>query len=151
MGGPIKKDKLFFFVDYQGSRDDTPTSIQTTTVFTAAERQGNFSQLLALGRARSSSTIRSRSTRRESRAIRRKHHSLLAIQPGGAEDPDLVSIIPQPINGNLLNNYQYAQNTYINGDQGDVKVDYNISDKDRFYRALFREQLQQPRRSTPCL
>ena len=32
-----------------GSRDDTPTSIQTTTLFTAAERQGNFSQLLTLG------------------------------------------------------------------------------------------------------
>ena len=45
-GGPIKKDKLFFFVDYQGSRLDTPTSISTTTLYTTAERTGNFSQLL---------------------------------------------------------------------------------------------------------
>ena len=35
-GGPIKKDKLFFFMDYQGSRLDTPTSISTTTLYTTA-------------------------------------------------------------------------------------------------------------------
>ena len=46
IGGPIIHDKLFFFVDYQGQRFDTPTSIGATSVFTAQERQGNFSQLL---------------------------------------------------------------------------------------------------------
>ena len=40
LGGPIKKDKLFFFVDYQGQRFDTPTSIGATSVLTAAERMG---------------------------------------------------------------------------------------------------------------
>ena len=41
-GGPIKKDKLFFFVDYQGQRFDTPTSLGVTSVLTAAERGGDF-------------------------------------------------------------------------------------------------------------
>jgi hypothetical protein len=45
-GEPIRKDKLFAFLDYQGSRDDTPTTINSTTVYTSAERQGDFSQLL---------------------------------------------------------------------------------------------------------
>ena len=48
LGGPIKKDKLFFFVDYQGQRFDTPGSVGATSVMTAAERTGNFSQLLTL-------------------------------------------------------------------------------------------------------
>ena len=46
LGGPIKRDKLFFFVDYQGQRFDTPTTIGATSVLTAAERSGNFSALL---------------------------------------------------------------------------------------------------------
>ena len=45
-GGPIVKNKLFFFVDYQGQRFDHPASSTPITLFTAAERQGDFSQLL---------------------------------------------------------------------------------------------------------
>ena len=46
IGGPIKKDKLFFFADYQGQRLDYPTSLGTTSVMTAAERGGDFSAML---------------------------------------------------------------------------------------------------------
>ena len=45
LGGPIFKDKLFFFVDYQGQRFDHPASSKFITVFTNAERNGDFSQL----------------------------------------------------------------------------------------------------------
>ncbi len=47
LGGPIKKDKLFFFVDYQGERFDTPANTSGFTVLTSLERTGNFSQLLS--------------------------------------------------------------------------------------------------------
>src|ERR1700733_1318366 len=46
LGGPIFKDKLFFFVDYQGQRFDHPASSNFITVFTNAERGGDFSSLL---------------------------------------------------------------------------------------------------------
>ena len=45
-GGPVLKNKLFVFVDYQGQRFDHPSSSIPITLFTAAERQGDFSQLL---------------------------------------------------------------------------------------------------------
>ncbi len=41
-GGPIKKDKFFFFGDYEGTQEATASSL-TTTVPTAAEEAGDFS------------------------------------------------------------------------------------------------------------
>ena len=44
-GGPIIKNKLFFFADYQAQRFDVPASSQNDTIFTAAEQGGDFSAL----------------------------------------------------------------------------------------------------------
>jgi hypothetical protein len=43
IGGPIKKDKLFFFLDYQGTRTLEGISSPVTTVLSNPERSGNFS------------------------------------------------------------------------------------------------------------
>lgn len=55
IGGPVRipkvyngKDKLFFFFAHEGFKDSTPATF-TSAVPTDAERQGNFSSLLALG------------------------------------------------------------------------------------------------------
>ena len=48
IGGPIKRDKTFFFADYQGTRSALGgTTIQS--VPTALEREGNFTKTLAPG------------------------------------------------------------------------------------------------------
>src|ERR1700678_2438244 len=41
-GGPIIKNKLFFFADFQDQRFDFPSSAGLNTVFTAGERTGDF-------------------------------------------------------------------------------------------------------------
>jgi hypothetical protein len=46
LGGPILKNKLFLFGDFQGLRSDQPQNPQFTTVPTALMRQGNFTELL---------------------------------------------------------------------------------------------------------
>src|SRR3984893_11426916 len=45
IGGPIIKNKLFFFADYQGGRLDFPASANTIDVLTAPEIGGDFSAL----------------------------------------------------------------------------------------------------------
>jgi hypothetical protein len=143
LGGPIMKDKLFFFIDYQGSRDDTPTSIQTTTLYTAAERTGDFSQLLTTAspiQLYNPFSVDARGNRAPFAGN---------IIPSSLFSPAASKILtsqyyPQPTNSSLVNNYQYGQNTAINGDQGDVKVDWNISDKDRFYGRFSESRYDHP-------
>ena len=43
VGGPIRKDKTFFFASYQGTRVASSPGTQTPVVPTAAQRTGNFS------------------------------------------------------------------------------------------------------------
>ena len=45
VGGPIKKDKLFFFADYQGTRTVEGITSPVTTVLSLQERAGNFSDV----------------------------------------------------------------------------------------------------------
>ena len=49
LGGPVIKNKLFFFMDYQGQRFDVPTATSKISVFTDAERAGNFGALCVAG------------------------------------------------------------------------------------------------------
>jgi hypothetical protein len=49
LGGPILKDKLFLFADYQGLRQALPLDFYVSTVPTAKMRTGDFSDLLGEG------------------------------------------------------------------------------------------------------
>jgi hypothetical protein len=143
LGGPIKHDKLFFFADYQGSRLDTPTSVTTTTVFTSAERNGDFSALLT-----------------QAKPV--QIYNPFSVDPSGNRAPFPNNVIPaslfspaaskiisstnypQPTLPGLLNNLQYGLRSYINGDQGDIKIDWAKSDKDRIYGRYSESRFDNP-------
>ncbi len=49
VGGPIIKNKLFFFFDYQAQRFDHPSTTLPLSVFTTAERAGDFADICTEG------------------------------------------------------------------------------------------------------
>ena len=142
LGGPIKKDKLFFFVDYQGQRFDNPTSTSATSVFTAQERAGNFSQLLSQPKPVQLYNPFS---------IVNGQRTVFAgnIIPTNLLNPVALKIVnsqyyPQPTSSGLINNYLYTSHSAINGDQGDARVDWNISEKNRMFGRYSQSMIDNP-------
>ena len=127
LGGPIKKDKLFIFADYQGSRYDQPATTGTFTVLTNAERQGNFSQLPTQLYNPYSLDANGNRNPFPGNIIPSSLFSNVATKVLSS------SLYPSPLNGNLLNNQTNTSYSYINGDQGDVKIDWNLSEKDHLF------------------
>ena len=129
IGGPILKDKLFFFADYQGQRFDHPTTSQFLTVFTNNERAGDFSQL--------------------STQLKNPVTGVPYVQnqiPMSQINPVAAALFaskfyPTPINGNLTNNAINQTNQAYNTDQGDARVDWNVTQRDRF-SARYSQQYQ---------
>ncbi|MFZ0773307.1 MAG: TonB-dependent receptor [Candidatus Sulfotelmatobacter sp.] len=140
-GGPIIKNKLFFFADYQGGRLDHPASSSTITVLTAAEIGGNFSALstqlynaCAVGTGGTSGTPCSILP-----PASRPAFTGNMISPANL-DPAFTSLVTNslyPVSVfTLPSGFGQAVNTtaqQYNSDQGDIKVDYNASNKDHIF------------------
>jgi hypothetical protein len=159
LGGPVIRNKLFFFVDYQGQRFDTPTSPATTTVYSTAERTGDFSQLCPAGFTGGicNSTINGNvqlynpcvsftapcTASSPAAAVRQpfpNNRIPLAMISPVAQALFNSSLYLPATNTNPQNNATYITNNMENVDQGDIKVDYKVSSKDsisgRFTRAF---------------
>ena len=120
LGGPIFKDKLFFFVDYQGQRFDHPASSNFITVFTNAERAGNFSQI---------------TTQLMNPVTQQPYpNNQIPISQMNVVAKNLFAskYYPTPINSQTTNNAINTVTQAFDADQGDVKVDYTITPNDRF-------------------
>jgi hypothetical protein len=129
LGGPVWRDKLFFFVDYQGQRFDHPTSSQFITVFTNAERSGNFSQL----------------TTQLKDPITGVPYVGNQI-PTAQENPVAAALFaskfyPATVNNNPTNNAINQVGQAYNSDQGDARIDWNITQRDRL-SARWAQQYQ---------
>jgi hypothetical protein len=138
LGGPVIKNKLFFFVDYQGQRFDHPSSTGKITVYTPAERGGDFSQLLtqkgiqlynpcAAGTGINGVPCSAAAVRQ---AFANNQIPIGMISPV-AKALFASSLYPSTINNNLQQNALNTTTSLLNSNQGDIKVDYQVSNKDR--------------------
>lgn len=146
VGGPIKREKTFFFADYEGTRirqaetfvETVPTALERSSGFT------NLSELLtqggtrtdALGTTYALGQVFDPSTTRPVTNGFVRNPFPGNILPADRLDPNaikLLNLYPAPTNSGLFNNF--ADNPVIRNDanQFDARVDHNFSEKDSLF------------------
>jgi hypothetical protein len=161
-GGPIIKDKLFFFADFQDQRFDIPSSPVAYSEFTAAERGGDFSAICTSNGGSFTGTggtctggtgvqlynpcasftapCTSASTPATTRAPFPNNVIPAAMISPVASALFASSLYPTPAGTGLQNNASYITNSQFNEQQGDFKIDYKATQKDaisyRFTKAF---------------
>jgi Carboxypeptidase regulatory-like domain len=127
IGGPIKRDKLFFFVDYEGIRQHSGGT-GTASVFTAAQRQGDFSALLNASTPRQLYDTQNNFAPyvNDQVPILNPVATYLFAHP---EIYPLPNATPQ--DGLVQNNYIGFTRTARFNNQGDVKIDWNPRTQDK--------------------
>ena len=158
LGGPIKRNKLFFFADYQGTRQRNGGSV-LTTVPTVAERGGNLQALLgsyicadgSVSAAPCGSPYMVPTTEGGTIAARAgmifdpttgnpDGTGRVAITTGGQANiipvpqqiSNILGYLPAPnvgAQGQIFNNYVGSGSEIYDTNQPDVRIDYNISPK----------------------
>ncbi len=134
MGGPIVKDRTFFFVDFEKVRSSSATS-GVATVPTLAERTGDFSSTtnpiydpkLPLINCTPPATGMCRQPVQMG--------GVIPGGPGGEQDAigmAVLNLYPKPNNASPeFNNYNWTTTAQAPDYQFDIKVDHQINDKHR--------------------
>ena len=154
VGGPIIKNRLFFFGDYQWQRFDYPSSSSPNTVFTAAERNGDFS---ALGVQLYNPCVSFTQPCTPSSAAATTRQPFPNNQiPTAMLSPVAAalfasSLYPQPVNTGLQNNAVNTSNSKLNVDQGDVKIDFKATQKDNIFYRFTRAYQNNPSNNSQVL
>jgi hypothetical protein len=133
-GGPVfipktynGKNRTFFFVDYEGYRR-TSQALQLGNIPTALMRQGNFTEV---------KTIYDPGTTVAAGSSYSRTPFPGNIIPSSRFDPiayEMINAYPMPNNGSgPFNNYLSNQIQSQHWDQGDIRIDHQISTKDTFF------------------
>ncbi len=125
IGGPIKKNKIFFFGSYDGYRYDSASPPGFQSIPTVAERTGNFSafpQVIYDPTSATGSNVRAPFT-----------NNTIPMNRISPISQSFESYLPAPTNGNIQNNYLASLPILVNNNNTTDKVDYNLTDKNRLF------------------
>ena len=131
VGGPIEKDKVFFFGSYAGYYYKTAEVPELESIPTLAERTGNFSSL--------PTTIYDPQTQTCNGAICSNQPfpgNTIPANRFSTVSKSFASYLPNPTNGNITANYLASLPEGLHNNNTTDKVDLNQSSKNRFYFVL---------------
>ena len=122
IGGPILRNRTFFFVDYEGTRERLGQTI-VVTVPTAAMKAGNFQGIVPNGifDPFTTHTVGSTSVRDRfaNDMIPASHFDLIAAK--------IVALYPNPQTSALANNFVANPVKRSTTDRGDLRIDHQIT------------------------
>ena len=131
LGGPVVKDRTFFFVDYQGQRQRIGRTV-TSTVPTLLQRQGIFTEAIA-GQI---PVIYDQATTVGSNRSSFPGNTI----PLSAMDPVALGLLeryPLPTSTGTANNYSRTSNENSDQEQGDLRLDHKFaSGRDQVFGRL---------------
>ncbi|HEY6214895.1 MAG TPA: TonB-dependent receptor [Vicinamibacterales bacterium] len=133
LGGPVVKDRTFFFADYQGQRQSIARTV-TSTVPTVLQRRGIFTEAIA-GRV---PAIYDPATAAGSARTPFPGNAI----PMDRIDPVALALLqryPLPTAAGTANNYARTDNEVDNQDQWDARVDHTFASRrdQAFLRVTF--------------
>ena len=121
-GGPLRRNRTFFFLDYEGHRVDRSVT-QTFSVATVAMRNGNFAGLPAL--CDPLTRTADGCTSFAGNQIPSSRLSPVAIA--------LLQRVPQPTASGTVQNLLAVEPEHAPMNQGTVRVDHRLSDDDTMF------------------
>lgn len=132
-GGPIIKNRFFFFGDYEGLRQGFPDT-RVSTVPTALQRQGDFSQTYASNGQLITIYDPSTLTTSGGSLIRQPFpHNVIPSADFNPAAMKVLSYVPLPNTpGNPIthqNNYTFGTVSTTNTNKFDIRLDANLSEK----------------------
>jgi hypothetical protein len=130
IGGPIKKNRVFFFTNYDGYRYRSGSIPNLQSIPTTLMRTGNFSELPA------ATVIYDPRSQTCAGAICSRAPFAGNIIPPSAISPisqSLASYLPSPTNSNIQNNYLASLPIQVDTYNMTGKVDVNLTDRHRFF------------------
>ena len=144
LGGPIVKNRTFFFVDYQGVKQAIGT-VRTSTVPTLLERQGNFTQLYGTA---TPVLFDPETTVQTPSGSTRSPFTPMNIIPVDRIDPAALAVLnhyPQPTKSGTANNFTLVGNDQDHQNQFDTRLDQRFSDRDQIFgRYSYFHDVDQP-------
>ena len=128
IGGPVKKNRLFFFGNYDGFRFTQSPRPSFQTIPALAERSGDFSALpVAIYDPATTDCSKTPCTRQPFSG------NVIPANRISAISKSFQSFLPNPTNGNIQSNYLGTVPVGYRDNSTTDKLDYTLNDKNTFF------------------